>query len=825
MAPHGVALSTDNSSWVNPDCAPVAVVRALIEAAFTPQTLRRFCADRPAFRPVLNRLGVNEGLVDSVDRLLDYCGEYLLWETLLEEVAAHNPQQYARFEPRLRAVDEAGPGTPSVSLRPGTPFQAPAAVSCFVGRGSEITTLCSAIAAGQEPSRFCITGMGGIGKTALAIHLAHGLRTSFADGVLWANVAHSEPLAILDSWARAYGHDFGSLPDLYSRAAALRGVLAARQVLVVLDDVPTADTVRPLLPGGPRCVTLITTRNAELAAALDAVECRLSTLQPTESRQLLEQIVGQERLAGAREEGDQIAELLGHLPLAVHIAAHRLALHRRWRPADLVSRLRDETTRLDELKLSDKEVRASFSLSWEDLSEPLRRSFALQALFDGRAFLLPAFAALAGLDTWSAEDHLYALIARSLLVEEEQGSFRQHPLLAAFAGEMLGDDEAAEERYVRYYLGLAAAGGHDYETLDLEWDNLGVAARLAFSRGWWQAVIDYAALMADAWFTRGHFSEARQACDLACQATERLGDQRARMANLNRWGRACIEQCDYAEATEHLSVALDIGRSLEDRAGMAEALTGLGRIALEQSEFEAALPLLTESRALREQMGDGAGVAHVLFFMSTIRYYRQDFAAAEEMAIQALALAQKAGDGVATIHCLGLLADIVCQVGDGARAERYIRHGLELADRLQEQGERAILLRQLARVYLDSDNLPAARQVAMQSLAAIRRMGDRKSEARILFTLTKIDAGLADYGAALHHAGRSLDLCRELDDAWGSVYVLSDLGQVYQAMGEPGEARRAWRQALDIARRLDHPLVDVLHSCLASEANPATATC
>jgi NB-ARC domain/Bacterial transcriptional activator domain len=163
--------------------------------------------------------------------------------------------------PRPPAADPAQRPAPEQAPETSAPFQVPTDLPRFVGRLPELGAFRAALRAAAGPKRarpYCLAGMGGIGKTSLAVHIAHSLRNQFPDGVLWAHVSTSEPLAILDSWARAYQCDYSGLPDLDSRAAALRALLADKTVLIILDDVWDAARARALLVGGPAATVLLT---------------------------------------------------------------------------------------------------------------------------------------------------------------------------------------------------------------------------------------------------------------------------------------------------------------------------------------------------------------------------------------------------------------------------------------------------------------------------------------------------------------------------------------------------------------------------------------
>lgn len=699
--------------------------------------------------------------------------------------------------------------------RPPAPFQALHDVSQFVGRETELANLRELLTHTNGQNIYCLTGMGGIGKTALAVRLAHTLRDDFSDGVLWANTAASEPLAILNSWAQAFDYDFSGLPDLASRAAALRSALADKKVLIILDDVWNVDQIRPLLPSGSRSTVLLTTRDSDLVVALGGAEFQLSVLTAAESRQLLTEIVGDERVQAEAAYADEICHLLGNLPLAVKIAARRLASRRRWRLADLAKRLQDEKNRLAELSLRDREVRASFAVSWEALDKKLRRTFALLAVFEGRLFRVAALAAVAEVDRRTAEDQLASLVALSLASEEGERYYRQHPLLVDFAREHLEEDEAAYERMAQYYLAYASKHQSDYLELEQEWDNLLAGMRVAHQRSMWPLIINYADTLAGAWFARARFSDMRQGYQWACEAAQALEDHPAYASALCQWGRTCIEQGDYAEAEEHLTQSFQLYQELDDQPSIATALYYLARIAKEKANFNEAQRLLEVSRSIRERLDDMPGVAETLYLEADIPYANGDYEAAKRLGEQALNILQQLPDNeLGSIRALGLLADVAIKQENYDLGEQYCQQALALCEEIQEQGEVAIILYILSEACRRRGDLASARDHAKNSLTLFTRMGDRKMQARTLLRLGLVHVDLNEYTLAKNEFLQSLNIHRELENTWSMIYTLFHLGNIHQALDQPDQAQKVWSEALELAEVLDHPLATPLREHL-----------
>ncbi len=718
------------------------------------------------------------------------------------------------FAPRPAIPGVAPPSPQETDRKTIAPFQAPADLPRFVGREIELGEFRAALTRADMPRLYCLAGMGGIGKTSLAVHLAHTLRDQFPDGVLWAHASTSEPLAILDSWARAFQCDFSGLPDLESRAAALRAVLADKKVLMILDDVWSAARARSLLVGGPQSTVLFTCRDLDIAEVLDARITPLPVFAAEESHQLLWRIVGKARVMAESAMADEICELLGHLPLALDIAAHRLASRPGWSLRELAGRLRVQYRRLAELKIGDYEVRASFAISWEALDEKLRRVFALLGVFRGRALTPAALAAVAELDDRVALDALDSLVALSLLSVADSLHYRQHPLLADFAREHLEAAEVADARMAQYYLRYAAEQRQNYLALEHEWDNLSAGIDVAHQQKMWQVIIDYGDVLTNAWFAHGRFTYARHAYPMVCEAARALEEQDPYIAATINWGRACIEQSDYAEAKERLLHALQTCREVNDQHGIANAKFHLGRVALEQSNNDEGRKLFAESQRVLEQVGDRAGVGETLMQQARIEYRYYNYAEMERLAKLALGILRTTDRYQRTIEVLRYLALAAGHQGQHALADQYCQEATKLCDDIQYQAELPSVLYTWMQLCWRRGDYDLAKQYGERSTALFKVTGDRKSQAFALEYLMRIYLDLQDYGLAEDRGKQSLVLLQELQDDWVIIYALRGLGKVFTRTNRRDEARKVWTEALSKAEELSHPLREELQNLL-----------
>jgi tetratricopeptide (TPR) repeat protein len=657
-------------------------------------------------------------------------------------------------------------------------------VAGFAGRADELARLDGVLASGgqeQTAVAVCVvTGVAGVGKTALAVHWAHRVANRFPDGQLYVNLrgfdpggSAMQPAEALRGCLDALGVPPQRVPaDVGTQAALYRSLLAGRRMLVLLDNARDAEQVRPLLPGSPRCLVVVTSRDT-LRGVLVAVGAQVVALDPPsagEARELLAKRLGGDRVASEPRAVEQIVDRCARLPLALSVVAARAAANAAFPLGALAHELRDAHRDLGVFAGGDPatDVRAVFSWSYRALGAEAARLFRALALHPGPDVAAPAAASLAAVPTGQARRLLAVLAGAHLVTEPAPGRYAFHDLLRAYATELAHaadsevDRRIAQERLLDHYLHTAHRAvvllypegdpitlapprpgvtpedlaGHESALAWLAAEQpaplatVDQAVRSGFAMHAWQL----AWALAESLRRRGHRHGLAACQRAALEAAQRLADS-ARQAHAHRQlGGAYTELGRYTDAHAHLRQALDRFGELADGAGQAQAHQGLARVFAHQGRHRDALGHAEKALELYQAAGHRWG--------------------------QACAL-----NNIGWDHVL---------LGDPRRALVYCG----------------------------------------QALALHREIGDRAGEAATLDSLGYAHHHLRDYRQATARYEQAVSLYRELGDRHGEADTLTRLGDTHQAVGDTDATEHAWLRALTILDELGHPDADHLHAKL-----------
>jgi tetratricopeptide (TPR) repeat protein/transcriptional regulator with XRE-family HTH domain len=754
-------------------------------------------------------------------------------------------QRAALAEAALRRpAPGAAPPLPAIALP--VPRELPRPAADFTGRVDELAALRRLLDVERQGGLggpvviTAIDGMGGVGKSALAIHAAHELTRAFPDGQLYVNLRGATagvpalaPLAVLERMLRSLGLEPAAIPaDAGEAAARFRSLAAGRRLLVVLDDAHSAEQVRPLLPGSPTCAVVITSRQP--LATLDGIRpLHLGVLPGDQALDLLGRIAGRERVVAEPEAAERIVHLCGGLPLAVRIAGAVLGSRPHWPLARLVRRLADERRRLDELRAGDLDVRATFALSHLGLAEEDARVFRLLGVLPGSSFSVALVAALAQTDPERAENALERLRHAQLAHRIEDGRYALHDLIRLFSRELLEREEPrrgrteALARALRWQLEsarrngelLRRPGGSRFWPVDshpgrseatrtalayfeAEWRTLVEAACRAADAGLWQLAIELADALHPFFSVHGHYhwSEEERTWRLALRAARRRDDRLAESRFLSNLGTMHRGQQRWSDAVTCYEQSLAISHPLGDRQGEARSLNGLGNLHRMRGRLDEARTCQERSAALFRELGDPEGEGRALNILGVVLSLQDRRDEALACYERSLALLREAGDRHTEGYVLDNLGDDLRDAGRWEEAADCYLRSLAICDELSDPDCSAWALAGLADVRRAQGRWDEAMEHGELALAVSHESGDRFCQARALGCAGDIQRAAGHPCEAVVYYERSLAIHRERGDPLNVCRILTLLAEVRWEQGRRAEAAAALEGALAIAR-------------------------
>ncbi|WP_331765214.1 tetratricopeptide repeat protein (plasmid) [Streptomyces sp. NBC_01384] len=714
----------------------------------------------------------------------------------------------------LRDDPSLAPAIPSAERRPAhvtpaVPSELPPDVPAFTGRSEELAALESLLTDTPEGSFGIglITGAAGIGKSGLAMRWAIRAAEHFPDGQLFADLCgydeHREPVPaheILSRFLRSLGVPGEQIPDeLEERVALYRSLLADRRVLIVLDNARTYAQIRPLLPGGGRCCVVATSRDQmeDLVTWPSRARVHLGPLSEEEAVGLLTAIVGERRIAPARADAARLVELCDRLPLALRIAAARLASKPHWTVRYLVNRLSDERRRLDELSQGESQVRASLALSYRYLPGEAARLLRRLGLLDVPDFTAWAGAAVLNKEVLDAERLIEDLVDAQFLEVVNvdatgQLRYRFHTLVRLYAGERARQEEsepdrlAATSRFLRTLLTIAEEADLREGAGKDTWVHSGVQRRridsvlldelLAVPLEWFEA--ERLALVASVQ-QAARTGEAELAWDLTVSALVFFGTR----SYTDDWRTCCQSAAEAAHA-------------VGDLCGQGAMYFGLGTLELSHSRLENATSYLDKALYFYTEAGEDHGRAMALRSLGQSDRMRGDPDTAMPRFAEALVLFREAGDLFGEVHTLHNMAEAELDRGHLDAAMQCAREAVRLEEnRAPDTRNLAQALYRLGRVHLALDELAAAEEAFLRAVRIVKEKTDMVGLAHTLLGLGETRLSRGDTKLAETTLTDALEVAEECRSPLVAGRIGLVLGEVSRGLGKTEAARAFLRTA------------------------------
>lgn len=692
----------------------------------------------------------------------------------------------------LTGADDDAPGGSRLAryrlgVEPQVPHQLPADLRAFSGRECDLKALHAllpeAIDADTSTPIASVEGMGGIGKTTLAVHFAHEIADRFPGGQVYLNLRGYgpgepvEPSAALEAMLTALGVPCDQIPgDLDGRAASWRTHSAGRRLLVLLDNANRTEQVRPLLPG-PGCLVVITSRwqLRALVATHGARRVALEELGEEDAVELLASAIGLDRVARDPAAAERFVRYCGGLPLAIRILAVRAAQFPDLALDEFVDSL--EADLLGSFDLADGEgtnIRSVFSYSYQTLEPPAARLLRLLGLPTGVDFTAPAAAAVAGLDVATTRPMLETLAAAHLLAQPRPGRYQFHDLIRAYAGEVASQvdsasqRDAALDRLLDWYLASALNASRRmrperyYRLLDLD-DSAG---GLAFASH--HDALDWFGEEAGNLIAAVHLARRRRD-DVCWKLAWLLQSYFVTRSRLDEWRSV-------------FAVALEAARAGGHRPGEAGILSGLGVVNGVARQYDESRRFLEQVLAIQRELGAREGEARAQYNLAMAAHNLDDYAWAYDHGMQALEIVRELGLGAFEASVLRALGDICTSMGDHEQA-------LRLAD--------------AALAVLGPDGEPVDTRFTQHTRGLA------------LVGLGRVDEGIACIRD-------SVSMFFEMGEQYEAADVLAQLGTIHLRHGDRVVARECWVRSVRLLTELGHPDADDVRAKLAALVGAAS---
>lgn len=710
----------------------------------------------------------------------------------------------------------------------------------FVGRERETRLI---VAAGSQSSGRVfqvIEGMGGAGKTTLAVRTARLLSGRYPDGQLFLNLrAHDpelgpmHPTDALRDLLTALG-----VPDtgetLAERSAHWRSELAERSVIIILDDADGPDQVRPLIPDEADCMIIVTSRRHAEWRAGQVI--RLGVLTDSDATELFAKIAGRDADVDS-ERVTKATEMCGRLPLAIKLAAIQLREGRAGGFDDLLRELSDLPAGRGDCGGVAGQLSSAFDLSYGKLHPSLRRFFRYLGAGPCRQISGEVAAALTGLGLAEAETSLQALRNYCLIDDGSDGVFVFHDLIRSYAlgRSRLEDSESEIGAAIRlladYYLREAGrascivqAGGHvqgsgvqpkpqqNFATEELfmasawlasEWENVLRIAEYCDKHEQKRRCVNLIRSIGDFLETSGRWDQSRNAALTALRASRDIGDVYAAASSAFVLSLMCLKTGRTQEALSFVTEAEEAYKETGDRVGRAAAIDRKGLVCRYTARFREALAYHQEAADVYRTIGDQIGVAtarlHAATALNMLGRHTDEMAYLSE----ALGIYRQQGHLAGQARALNNLGAVLHGQGYHRGAVSNYQAAYAIFRRIGGRQNLALLDQNMGEICQYKGRLSEALALYRRALSEFRAVGDLRCQAMVLIDMGSAYRVEADYAESLAHYERAAAIAEAVHDSYARGLAFCGIADVRRESGDPHEAIRDYERATRIAGEIE----------------------
>jgi tetratricopeptide (TPR) repeat protein len=736
------------------------------------------------------------------------------------QVVALTPVNSTAFNDQHELVitpwDIASAATQAQAESVHTYHQLPPVPEAFAGREYELTELIESLD-NDQTTMVGLWGIGGAGKTALALKLAHELAERYPDAQLYLDLkgTSSRALSVIEAQShviRAY-HPDAKLPE---SDAHLRGVyestLNDKRVLLLFDNVTNAQQLEALAPP-PGSLVIVTARQLIELPGLDMRQ--LDVLPATDAETLLTTLVPR-----AAEQAERIARQCGYLPMALRLAANALAQRPELTPSTYSSKLAQVAQRL-QTDGAPRPIETALTLSYELLSPGLQKLWRTLAVFPD-SFDIAGAAALWGLHPERATKALKRLMELDLLEASfASGRYRLHDLKRSFADKQLIEPDRSEcqQSHAEYYQSVLHEADALYEQggdalqvglqlVDSEWHNLEAGQRWAVTnaetnRAARELCSSYPDAGRNVLDLRQHPRERIRWCEAALAASHRLKRRKSECRHLLAMGRAYITLSELHHALDCYDQALTIARETNDKHGEARALNGVGAAYLAGNALGDARKHHSEALAVARSFGDQRNEAAALGGLGMAHYAAGELPHALKLLEQQLAFARQLGDKRGEAQAWGGLGLAHYAQGAARKAIEALEQQLRLAREIGDRRGEAQALSTLGHACTELNDHDRAIAFHEQSLFITREISDRRNEAAALGGIGVAWYLKGDTARSLEYLEQQLQLARDIKDERNEALALGNLGEAYITLNQPDRAIEALQRSFELSTHIE----------------------